>query len=101
MAGDVKDRKSRTGMIDLLPRTEPCQLAKQRVVAVSSCESEYMAAQEIWLIRLLGELQNRKPQAPRLLVDNKSVISLYKNPVFHYRIKHIDTRYHLIRDYVE
>ena len=34
-------------------------------------------------------------------MDNKSAISLSKNPVFHDRSKHIDTRYHLIRDYVE
>jgi hypothetical protein len=36
-----------------------------------------------------------------ILVDNKSAISLCKNPVLHDRSKHIDTRYHLIRDYVE
>jgi hypothetical protein len=46
-------------------------------------------------------LQNQKPRAPKLLVDNKSAIHLIKNPVFHDRTKHIDTRYHLIRDYVE
>jgi hypothetical protein len=35
------------------------------------------------------------------LVDNKSAISLYKNPVLHDRRKHIDLRYHFIRDCVE
>lgn len=36
-----------------------------------------------------------------LKVDNKSAISLYKNPVFHDRSKHIDARYHFIRECAE
>lgn len=38
---------------------------------------------------------------PKLLVDNKSTISLSKNPVFHDRSKHILIRYHFIRECVE
>ena len=34
-------------------------------------------------------------------MDNKSTISLIKNPVHHDRSKHIDTRFHLIREYVQ
>jgi hypothetical protein len=34
-----------------------------------------------------------------LRVDNKSTISLVKNPVHHDRSKHIDVRYHLIQEY--
>jgi hypothetical protein len=107
LAGDINDRKSTTGMIFFLGQSPVSwQSHKQKVVAASSCESEYIAAsttacQGIWLSRLLGELQNQKPLAPKLLVDNKSAIHLIKNPVFHDRTKHIDTRYHLIRDYVE
>ena len=37
----------------------------------------------------------------RLLIDNQSAIELAKNPVFHDRSKHIDTRYHYIRDCIE
>ncbi|KAM1140054.1 hypothetical protein COP2_041331 [Malus domestica] len=33
-----------------------------------------------------------------IYVDNKSAIALAKNPVFHDRSKHIDTRYHYIRE---
>lgn len=36
-----------------------------------------------------------------LNVDNKSAISLSKNPVFHDRSKHIEIRYHFIRECVE
>jgi hypothetical protein len=39
--------------------------------------------------------------ATELRVDNKSAIALMKNPVFHDRSKHIDTRYHFIRQCVE
>ena len=76
------------------------------MVAISSCEAEYIAAttaacQGIWLARLLGELLNQDAEKPKLLVDNKSAISLSKNPVFHDRSKHIEIRYHFIRECVE
>ena len=37
----------------------------------------------------------------KLMVDNQSAITLSKNPIHHNRTKHIDTRYHFIRQYVE
>jgi hypothetical protein len=37
----------------------------------------------------------------RLMIDNKSAIDLIKNPVHHERSKHIDTRFHYIRQYAE
>ena len=107
LAGDVDDRKSTTGLIFFLKQSPiSWQSQKQQVVATSSCESEYIAAattacQGIWLSRLIGEFQNKELRTPKLLVDNKSAISLSKNPVFHDLSKHIDTRYHLIRDYIE
>uniref|UniRef100_A0A453EM98 Retrovirus-related Pol polyprotein from transposon TNT 1-94 n=1 Tax=Aegilops tauschii subsp. strangulata TaxID=200361 RepID=A0A453EM98_AEGTS len=107
LAGDVDDRKSTTGMIFFLggsPITWATQ--KQRVVALSSCEAEYVAAasaacQAVWLARLLGELLNREPDRVLLKVDNQSAIALCKNPVFHERSKHIDIRYHYVRSCVE
>lgn len=36
-----------------------------------------------------------------LKVDNQSAIQLSKNPVFHDRSKHIDTKYHFIRECIE
>lgn len=79
---------------------------KQQTVALSSCEAEYMAAtaaacQGLWLRNLFSELVGRKAQKVKLLVDNKSAIALIKNPVFHGRSKHIDTKYHFIRMCVE
>ena len=79
---------------------------KQKVVALSSCEAEYIAAalgtcQGVWLSRLIAELVGGEPLKFRLFVDNQSAIELAKNPVFHERSKHIDTRYHYIRDCIE
>ena len=79
---------------------------KQKVVALSSCEAEYIAAatvacQGVWLSRLLGELIGRPPAMVKLHVDNKSAIELSKNPVHHEWSKHIDTHFHFIREYIE
>ncbi|KAM3197342.1 hypothetical protein ACQJBY_072793 [Aegilops geniculata] len=106
-AGEVDTRKSISGVLFFLGESPVSwQSQKQKVVAISSCEAEYIAAataacQGIWLARLFGELMNQ-PGAPfSLFIDNKSAISLCKNPVLHDRSKHIDLRYHFIRDYVE
>ena len=79
---------------------------KQATVALSSCESEFIAAtaaatQAIWLKRLLRNLTQEEEEKITLWVDNKSAIALMKNPVFHGRSKHIDTKYHFIRECVE
>jgi hypothetical protein len=71
------------------------------VVALSTCEAEYMAAsastcQGIWLSRLLGDLR-RAVEGVELKIDNQSAMALIKNLVFHDRSRHIRTRYHSIR----
>ena len=107
LAGDVDDRKSTSGLVFLLGTSLVTWVSqKQRVVALSSCEAEYIASanaacQGIWLSRLLAELLDVQVPKVRLLVDNKSAIALSKNPVHHDRSKHIDTRYHFVRDCVD
>jgi Reverse transcriptase (RNA-dependent DNA polymerase) len=107
LAGDLDDRKSTTGMIYFLGNNPVSWTSnKQRVVALSSCEAEYIAAattacQGVWLEKLRADLFGQQPQKIKLKVDNKSAISLCKNPVFHDRSKHIDTRFHFIRECVE
>ena len=59
------------------------------------------ACQALWLRGLLKELTGEEAGKVKLLVDNKSAIKLMKNPVFHGRSKHIDTRYHFIRQCIE
>ncbi|KAF5782671.1 putative RNA-directed DNA polymerase [Helianthus annuus] len=79
---------------------------KQKTVAISSCEAEFMAAtsatcQALWLRSLLSELTGKEAQKALLLVNNESAIALIKNPVFHGRSKHIYTKFHFIRECVE
>ena len=72
-------------------------------MALSSYEAECIAAastacQGVWLSRLLADLLNKQVTAPMLYIDNKSAIALAKNPVLHDRSKHIDIRFHFLRD---
>jgi len=103
-AGDIDDRKSTSGFIFFMGG---CAFSwsskKQPIVTLSTCESEYVAATSctchaIWLRRLLKELHLPQVEATEIYVDNKSAQALAKNPVFHDRSKHIDTRYHFIRE---
>jgi hypothetical protein len=104
---DVDGRKSTSGMLFFLGRNIiTWQSQKQKVVALSSCEAEYIAAatascQAVWLARLLAELRGREAGAVTLNIDNQSAIQLSKNPVFHDRSKHIDVKYHYIRECIE
>nr|GEV55676.1 ribonuclease H-like domain, reverse transcriptase, RNA-dependent DNA polymerase [Tanacetum cinerariifolium] len=79
---------------------------KQATVALASCEYEFIAAtavatQALWLKRQLSELTHSEEEKITIMVDNKSAIALMKNPIFHERSKHIDTKYHFIRECVE
>jgi hypothetical protein len=76
------------------------------VVALSSCEAEYIVAsttltQELWLVRLLSDFLGRDTGAVEFRVDNKSALALAKNLIFHERSKHIRLRYHVIRGCLE
>ncbi|CAO2188328.1 unnamed protein product [Urochloa humidicola] len=107
MVGDVDDRKSTRGIIfffDGNPVTWQSQ--KQRVVALSSCEPEYIAGaaaacQGMWLQRLLEDVLGVGVPPPQLKMDNQSAIVLSKNPVLHDHSKHIDTKFHYIRECVD
>jgi hypothetical protein len=98
---DIDARKSTIVLIFFLvnnPVTR--QSTKQRVVAQSSCESEFIAAvnttcQPLWLARVLVEMHGSAPSTSLLRVD-KSIIALTKNPVLHRQSKHIELKYHLV-----
>lgn len=107
LGGYTEDRKSTAGMVFYLNDSLITWVSqKQRCVALSSCEAEFMAAtgaacQAIWLRKLLSVVTGSEIGPVTLYIDNKSAIDLAKNPVFHGRSKHIDIRYHLIRECVE
>jgi len=52
----------------------------------------------VWLSNLLRHLGIIKKEGTVIRVDNKSAIELAKNPVNHGRSKHIDVRFHFIRE---
>ena len=106
-AGDSHDRKSTSGHIFLFGgKAVSWSLQKQSIVALSSCEAEYIAAtsatcQAVWMNRLIGELTSDEESMVKRMVDNQSAITLSNNTGHHNRTKHIDTRYHFIRQCVE
>ncbi|KAL6550635.1 hypothetical protein OROMI_021123 [Orobanche minor] len=104
---DVVDRKSTGGMAFYVNgNLVSWSSHKQRCVALSSCEAEFMAAtmtacQGIWLRRFLSEITGQNVPPVMMHVDNQSALELMTNPVFHGRSKHIDIRFHFIRECVE
>ncbi|KAG5899309.1 hypothetical protein JTB14_029262 [Gonioctena quinquepunctata] len=102
--GDLNTRRSRTGIVCKYSAGAITWASqKQKSVVLSTTEAEYVAASEgtkevIWLIRLLNEFAQHSEYIPTLRVDNASAIKLAKNPEFHKRSKHIEMRYHFVRE---
>ncbi|KAG5873098.1 hypothetical protein JTB14_035250 [Gonioctena quinquepunctata] len=102
--GDLNTRRSRTGIVCKYSAGAITWASqKQKSVVLSTTEAEYVAASEgtkevIWLIRLLNEFAQNSEYIPTLRVDNSSAIKLAKNPEFHKRSKHIEMRYHFVRE---
>ncbi|GJU43725.1 putative ribonuclease H-like domain-containing protein [Tanacetum coccineum] len=100
------DRKSTTGGCQFLGRRLiSWQCKKQTIVANSTTEAEYVAAanccgQVLWIQNQMMDygfnFMNTK-----IHIDNESTISVIKNPVAHSRTKHIEIRFHFIRDCYE
>ena len=102
--GDVDDCKSTSGYVFLLSGAAVSWSSKkQTVVTLSTTEAEFIAAvscacQGIWLRRILEEVKYTQQGPIMLFCDNSSTIKLSKNPVLHGRSKHIDVRFHFLRD---
>lgn len=107
--GSSDDRKSISGYGFKFTQNGPIiswKSKKQPTVALSTCEAEYMslvtATQEgKYLISLLNEIQDVYQTQFTILCDNQGAIALAKNPIKHQRSKHIDIRYHFLRDEIE
>ena len=102
-AGDVDTRRSMTGYVFTLGGSVVSWKATlQPTVTLSTTEAEYMAltaaAKEgIWLRGLVSSLGLHHDQAI-VYCDSLSAICLAKDQVHHERTKHIDVRYHFLRD---
>lgn len=105
-AGDIETRKSTSGYaFHLGTGAISWSSKKQPVVALSTTEAEYIATtscatQAVWLRRILEVMHQKQNTPTEIFCDNKSSIALCKNPVFNGRSKHIDIRFHKIRELV-
>lgn len=106
-AGDMDDRHSTTGNVFMMAGGPISWLSqKQQVVALSTAEAEYIAlssaSQEaIWLQQFLKDIGANCAQPLTIMEDNQGAIAMTKNPVGHKRTKHIDIRYHFVREQVQ
>ena len=80
------------------------QCGRQSIIEQSTAEAEYYAAVSganecVWLKQLLLDLDHEQDNVT-LFEDNEACIILSKNPEDHKRTKHIQVKYHVLRDYV-
>ena len=78
---------------------------KESIVAQSSTEAEYVALadamkQMIWIRHFLSTVWKLEKMSTVLLENNQGAIKLSGNPGYHSKTKHIQVRYHAIRDAV-
>ncbi|KAJ8899766.1 hypothetical protein K2173_019466 [Erythroxylum novogranatense] len=103
-AGDIDNRRSTSGYAFLLSGGAVAWASKkQPVVTLSTIEAEfitatYCACQCVWMRRILEEFGVMQSGCTTILCDNSSTIKLSRNPVLHGRSKHIDVRFHFLRD---
>ncbi len=105
--GDGESRRSRTGFVAMMCGGPVVWGSKlQSTVALSTTEAEYMAisaaVQEVLFIRqLLSNLAHPPSKSTRMLEDNNGCKAMATNDMTTAKSKHIDIRYHFIREVVK
>jgi len=106
-SGDRETRRSVTGFMIYLQGVPISWKSKsQRSVTLSSTEAEYVALSEvcaeIMFVKQILDFLGREVELPiQVHVDNVAAIYLANNATIGNRTKHIDVRYHYVREYVE
>jgi hypothetical protein len=106
-ADDPDDRHSLSGHALLLADGAITWSTKrQKTVALSSTEAEYMALSDgcrivAFFRSLLTELGEDMSRPTPICVDNQGAIFLAVNPAHDKKTKHIDIRYHFVREFIE
>ena len=104
--GNMKDRRSTSGGCFFIGNNIVAwHSKKQNCISLSTAEAEYIAAgscytQMLWMKHMVEDYGLHQGILT-LFCDNTSAINISKNPVQHTRTKHIELRYHFIRDLVE
>ncbi|KAK6151791.1 hypothetical protein DH2020_014426 [Rehmannia glutinosa] len=104
-AGCRVDRKSTSGTCQMLGNRLVSWFSKKQNSIATSTKSKYIvcghhSAQVLWMRQQLRDYDVEEKEIP-IMCDNTSAIAITQNPVLHSRTKHIDVRYHFIRDHVE
>jgi len=105
--GSVVDRKSTSRCcFSLGSAMISWQSRKQSLVALSTAEAEYIATcstscEAVWIRKLLSGLFDVELKVANIFCDNQRCIKLSENPVHHDKTKHIENRFHYIRDIVQ
>jgi len=105
-AGDKSSRRSTSGYIIKIGSAPISWSSKlQHCVSTSTAESEYYSLCEcskqcVWLKNIMNEL-NQNIQSINIYVDNKATIQISKNNIINIKSKHIDIRYHFIRELIK
>ncbi|KAJ9544293.1 hypothetical protein OSB04_024000 [Centaurea solstitialis] len=100
------DRKSTSGSCQFLgDKLVSWTSKKQNCVSTSTAEAEYVAvasccSQVLWMKTQLLDHGYKLKRVP-IYCDSESAIAITSNPVQHSKTKHIDIRYHFIKDNVE
>ncbi|KAJ9549796.1 hypothetical protein OSB04_022339 [Centaurea solstitialis] len=100
------DRKSTSGHVQFLgDKLVSWGSKKQHCVSTSTAEAEYVVAasccsQVLWMWTQLRDYGYNFNHIP-IYCDSKRAIAITCNPVQHTRTKHIDIRYHFIKDHVD
>ena len=103
---DPDTRKLQSGMLVKLAGAAICwKSRKQDTVALSSTEAEYVSLSDsirqlIWIRSLLGEIGFEIPTVP-LCGDNQGSLFMAQNPITESRSKHIDIKFHFIRQKIQ
>ena len=102
-AGDLDKRRSTTEYVfTMAGGPVSWRSTLQSTVALSTTEAEYMAVTEafkeaIWLHGLINDLGISQKHI-RVFYDSQSAICLAKNSIHHAHTKHIDVRFHFVRE---
>lgn len=104
---DCEDRRSISGFVyQIFDATVSWTSRKQNTVALSSTEAEYVSLSQatceaIWIRNLLVELGIPMDKPVKIYEDNQSCIKISEEPREHKRMKHVDIRFHFIRECIQ
>eukprot|EP00963_Diacronema_lutheri_P010369 scaffold1036_cov253-Pavlova_lutheri.AAC.1 len=103
-ANDPVQRKSTTGYIVFFNGAPiSWHSGLQSTISLSSCEAEYVAlsecCREVDYLRSIIDFLHQPSESPtEIFEDNQGTIDLVNNPVHHRRTKHVEVKYHYVRD---